>query len=475
MSMPWGGRASPVEWGCAMEVPHRHRRRIRGVLVSGALCVTLLLAGCGGDGDAGKGGGAGSRSDTTCDGKIKGTARITVWFHAGQSRELRMLQTQVREFNKAQKKVRVELVALPDSRPYTDLVLSAAASGDLPDLLDFDGPNMYSYAWSGKLKPIDSCVPKSLRDDLLPSIRRQGTYAGRLWGIGTFDSGMGLYVRKSVLRKAGVRIPEGVEDAWTADELTDILHKLRKQGYRSPLDLWLFAAEPGDEWAAYGFAPAVWSAGGDLIDPVHHRTADGFLNSPESVKALTAMQSWVKEGLVDRGKSDGAFVNERSPIAWVGHWVYGPYTKAFPGDVTIVPLPDFGKGTVTGMGSWQWGIPSAAADGDAVWRFLAYLLKPEQVHRMSVANGAIPATNSAVELSPQFGPNGAEHLYIEQLRSVARPRPQTPAYPVITDAFSRAFRKIMFDEAPVKATLDRAVERIDKDLADHDGYPQSGP
>ncbi|MEU6142170.1 sugar ABC transporter substrate-binding protein [Streptomyces sp. NPDC047081] len=443
------------------------------ILVSGLSATALLLAGCGGSGG---GETKQPRSDTTCDGKIEGVAHITVWFHSEQSSEIGTLRSQVKEFNKAQHQVRVELVSLPGRRPYRELVDSAAASGDLPDLLDFDGPNLYSYAWSGKIRPIGSCVPAALRADLLPSIRRQGTYAGQLWGVGTFDSGMGLYVRKSVLRKAGIRIPEGAGDAWTADEFTGILHRLRKQGYRTPLDLYLYSIKPGDEWPTYGFAPAVWSAGGDLIDPKSYRTADGYLNSPATVKALTTIQGWVKEGLVDPGKDDRAFVEGRSVISWLGHWVYGDYTEAFPDDVGIVPLPDFGKGTVTGMGSWQWGVPAGEADGDAVWRFLAFLLKPEQVHRMTVANGAIPATNSAVKLSTQYGPNGPEHLYIEQLRSgVARPRPQTPAYPAITDAFSWAFRKIILDRAPVESTLDQAADRIDKDLAAHDGYPQQGP
>jgi multiple sugar transport system substrate-binding protein len=144
--------------------------------------------------------------------------------------------------------------------------------------------------------------------------------------------------------------------------------------------------------------------------------------------------------------------------------------------VAIVPLPDFGRGTATGMGSWQWGITSGATDGDAVWRILAYLLRPDQVLRMSEADGAVPATNSAVKRSPAYGEGGAERLFIEQLRDgVARPRPRTPAYPAITEAFSHAFAKIVLDGAPVRKTLDRAVKAIDKDLAEHGGYPSSGP
>ncbi|GAA3808774.1 ABC transporter substrate-binding protein [Streptomyces phyllanthi] len=459
-----------------MRAPHGDpgTRRLRRALVSGLLGTALLLAGCrGGDGDDGSGEGKKPGDDTTCDGRIQGTERITVWSHTGRSGEVRTLRSQVKEFNKAQKQVKVELVALPSNPSYNDLVLSAAASGDLPDLLDFDGPRLYSYAWSGKLKPIDSCVPEKVLDDLLPSIRQQGMYAGRLWGVGTFDSGLGLYVRPSVLERAGVRIPKGPGDAWTAAELTDILHKLREEGYETPLDLWLHYASDGGEWNTYAFAPAVWSAGGDLIDP-DFRTADGFVNGPQSVKALTTVQNWAKEGLVDPGKDDRAFVEGRSPISWMGHWRYGEYTKAHPGDVAIVPLPDFGRGTVTGMGSWQWGITSGAADGDAVWRFLAFLLRPAQVLRMSEANGAVPATYSAVKRSPTYGEDGTERLFIEQLRDgVARPRPQTPAYPAITAAFSRAFARIVIDGDPVKKTLDQAAKDIDKDLAAHNGYPES--
>src|SRR4029079_10523628 len=149
-------------------------------------------------------------------------------------------------------------VVPPAGGHYARQVQAAAAHGGLPDVLDFDGPNLYNYAWSGKLKPIDSCVSASLPRDLLPSIRRQGTYAKRLWGLGTFDSGLGLFVRPSILKRAGIHLPS--HDGWTADAVTPILQRLREAGYERPLDLQL--DEPNPEWYTYGFAPAVWSAGG---------------------------------------------------------------------------------------------------------------------------------------------------------------------------------------------------------------------
>ena len=213
-------------------------------------------------------------------------------------------------FNAAEQQVQVKLITLPVG-DYAQQVQAAAAHGSLPDLLDFDGPNLYNYAWSGKLKPIDSCVSKSLREDLLPSIIEQGSYADRLWGIGTFDSGLGLYVRPSILMKAGIRIPTGPADAWTADEFTTVLQRLRQAGFERPLDLQL--NEPNPEWYTYGFAPAVWSAGGDLIDRTDYRTVDGFLNGPGAVKAFTILQRWFTEGFVDRNATGDAFEEDRSP------------------------------------------------------------------------------------------------------------------------------------------------------------------
>jgi multiple sugar transport system substrate-binding protein len=154
------------------------------------------------------------------------------------------------------------------------------------------------------------------------------------------------------------------------------------------------------------------------------------------VKAFTIMQRWFTQGYVDPNATGDAFEESRSPISWIGHWFYDRYSKAFPGDIRIVPLPNFGERTATDSGSWQWGITSNATDGDAVWRFLQFLLRPAEVLRMTRANGAIPATRSAVRISPDFAAGGPKHLYIEQLEDgVARSRPQTPG-------LSRAQRRI---------------------------------
>jgi multiple sugar transport system substrate-binding protein len=115
-------------------------------------------------------------------------------------------------------------------------------------------------------------------------------------------------------------VPAGVSDAWTAGEFTRILYQLRRAGYRQPLDLQMNQARPGGsrEWFSYGFAPVIWSAGGDLINRSGYRTAQGVLNSPASVGALSRVQSWFRAGLVNPNPDGTAFGRGQAAISWGG-------------------------------------------------------------------------------------------------------------------------------------------------------------
>lgn len=222
-------------------------------LVAVALCAVLALGACAGDGGSPADADRAACGDTTCDGRIPGPTTITAWFHeSGAERDT--LSKQVGAFNASQRDVRVRLIPLPEGE-YAGQVRSAAATGNLPDVLDLDGPDLYNHAWSGRLKPLGSCVPAAVRADLLDSIREHGTYAWRLFGVGTCDSGPGLYVRRSAPRKIGARVPTGPGDTWTAEGFTGILGRLRSAGYRRPLDLRLRNSPAAAEWNTYGFAP----------------------------------------------------------------------------------------------------------------------------------------------------------------------------------------------------------------------------
>ena len=443
----------------------------RLIAVLGA--IVLFAAACGDDDSSSSSDDSSSDSGDTgapCDGQIDGPITLTLTSHSSGE----AYTGAVESFNAgpgADLGVTVELIDLGESA-YEDFIVGAAAANDLPDIIDMDGPFLYNFAWNGFVQPLGNCVPDGGLDDFLPSIITQGTYNGELYSLGSFDSGMGIWAKRSVLEGAGATIPETAADAWTAEEFDTLLRNLQASGIDAPLDIkWWYGA---GEWRPYGFAPIVQSAGGDVIDRSDFQSADGALNSAASVEAMTMFQSWATDGLIDLAAVDDTnFIDGDTPLSWVGHWMYPSYKEALGDDLVLLPLPDFGTGSKAGMGSWNWAMSSSAADPDAVWAFIAHVTSPEQVEAIAAAEGAVPSLQSVLDADPTFAPGGDRHLYVLNLQAapdVAVPRPATPAYGAIRDAFSDALADIVAG-ADVQATLNSAVEAIDADIEANEGYP----
>jgi multiple sugar transport system substrate-binding protein len=437
----------------------RTARRPRGfVPIMAIAAMALVVAACGGGEEA--------QADAAgCDGEIT-QSEIEIWWHEGPEFEVNAMRDFVERFNASQDEVTATLTLIPEA-DYASSLRGAAASGDLPDVIDTDASFAFNYAWSGDLQPIGNCLTEELESDLLPSIIEQGTYADRLWAVGMFDSGLGMYSRRSVLEEVGARVPDGPADAWTVDEFNELLSALRDAGYERPLDVKKNYGQ--GEWYAYLYQPFVWSSGADVLAD-DFSTADGHLNSAPVVETFSAYQSWFEDGYIDENEDDAAFVTERSPLSMVGHWEFNRYSETFGDDLVLLPLPDFGAGTVSGQGSWQWAV-NASSDADAAWSFIEFTLQPEQVEQMSEANGALPSRSSVASETEKFGDGGPAEVFRVQLEEgFTRPRPPHPAYPTISSAFNQAIQNII-DGQDVQTALDEAVATIDADIEANEGYP----
>nr|WP_297352718.1 sugar ABC transporter substrate-binding protein [uncultured Caldimonas sp.] len=396
---------------------------------------------------------------------------VTLWMHAGPGPERRVYEASIAAFHAQQREVRVTMVPLAEGG-YDEQVKRAAEQNRLPCLLDLDGPLVSYYAWSGRLLPLDEQpFVQRLRKQMLRTLESQGSYRGRLYSLGQFDSGLALWGNRRLLEAAGIRVPTQTRSAWTHEEFESALQRLKSQGVPWPLDMKLNYGI--GEWLTYGFSPIVQSFGGDLIDRRTYRSAQGVLNSPASVKALQTVQKWVKAGYVNaKPAGDTDFVEGRSALSYVGHWVYQDYRGALGDDLVLIPMPRFGNRAVTGAGSWSWAVTRDCARPEAAMKVLEHLMSQAEVLRVTQANGAVPGTVNAIAFSPQYGLGGPLRLYVDQLvEGTARVRPPTPAYPVITQAFATAVARIV-DGADVQHELDQAARAIDEEITRHEGYPQ---
>lgn len=401
---------------------------------------------------------------------------IKVWHHGGRGDgERGKMEALVKEWNAANPDIPAILEVQPEGA-YNEQVQAAAASGGLPDLLDFDGPNYANYVWSGYLLPLSDLVSKETMDDMLPSLIAQGTYApdGKVYGLGPGDSGLSIWGRKSLLEKAGVRIPKGVADAWTMAEFEDALAKLSKvEGVKYPLDI---KANYGQgEWYTYGFSPIVQSFGGDLIDRTTWK-AEGVLNGEAAVKAMTHFQGWIKAGYVaPASEGDDTFYGKKTAaLSFVGHWMWPAHHKELGDDLVLLPMPNWGGKHVTGNGGWSWGITKTSKQPESTAKLLEFFLSTKNVAELQTSMGAVPGRKSAAASVDLYKEGGALNLYLQQLNAgLGYPRPAHPAYPTITGAFAKAVADII-DGKDVKASLDEAAKKIDQDITDNSGYPPFG-
>ena len=183
---------------------------------------------------------------------------LSLWYHgAGNLEERAVLLNVIDDFNASQSDWSVVMEEFPQES-YESSVVAAALSGDLPDIIDVNGPVMPDWAWSGYMAPLN--LSEGALDGFLPGA--VGIYNGELYAVGLWDAVVAIYARQSVLEANDIRIPT-LEEPWTGEEFDAILETLQATGdFDNAFDVGM--AWPYD-WYTYAISPFLQSFGGDMI------------------------------------------------------------------------------------------------------------------------------------------------------------------------------------------------------------------
>ena len=372
--------------------------------------------------------------------------------------------------------INVELLYTPHDS-YTSKLASFIKNKNVPDIISVDGPVLASLAWSGVIQCVEPYIDSEIIKDMTPSNIAQCTYPvdNKLYAISYADSTVLLYCNQTYLNKIGARIPKSVEDAWTIEEFDDILTKLADLPEVTwPLDLMWAWNIAGSEWGTYAFYECLASGGSDLIDRKTWK-ADGTLNSPESVNVLKYFQKWGTKGwIVPKSAGENTLYNDKrqTAIAWNGNWNFLTCEAAMGDEVIALPLPNFGKGTRTPNATWIWGISATSKKADKAGKFLSFMMTDTDFLDAMEANACYPALKKFAARCETYMDPAKKAIAYEQ-SNYAVSRPNHPAYPTITLAFSDAFEAVL-NGADIKTELDKAAQKIDEDISDNGGYPPFG-
>lgn len=418
---------------------------------------SLMLAGCAAASDSQ------SESSSSTDSASTSAATVTMWSHAaGNEQEIATVNEAIADFNSSQSDYEVVLEEFPQES-YNDSIAAAAASNSLPCIVDVDGPVMPNWAWAGYLQPIS--ISSELENSLIAGAK--GYYDGQLYAAGAWDAALGIFVRQSTLDAVGARVPTA-DSPWTLEEFDALLAAVDATGEFD------YAIDWGNgwtgEWFPYAYSPLMQSFGGDLIDRANFESADGVINSAESV----AFGEWFGSTFAD-GYANPAQTGDRTEFGagtiamqYNGNWA-AVAALAEVEDLVILPSPDFGQGTKIGAASWQFGVSSSCDEVDGANQFIEFILQDKYIVAFSERIGLIPATETAAAQVANYAEGGPLADFVTFSSEFAVKRPETPAYLAISTIYEKAVADII-NGADAQQALDAAADEIDANLADNNFY-----
>ena len=342
-------------------------------------------------------------------------------------------------------------------------------SGDLPDVITVDGPNISAYAANGIIQPL-SPLSDEERDVYLPSIIEQGTVDGKLYALGAMESSVGLYVNKDILERAGVEIPDK-EHPWTWSQFLEILAKVKPitdelGGY--PIDMTF----PAGETTIYFYAPFFWSNGGDFVSD-DGLTVDGVFNSEENAETVEFFKTLVADGYMSKVAIQDLFESGRAAFKFDGAWAVNNITSNYP-DINLGVAPyvvsdNWDGGRYTPTGSWAFAASSGTENIDGATALVQYMSGIDSSIRLMEKTNSMPSTWAAYETNDLFTTDPNYKALYDQLSAYGHPRSKTPVYPQVSTSVQQVLENSVLSGHDTQETMDKAVSRINKKLKRYTG------
>ena len=444
----------------------------RVVILLACLALLLGLPACG-DGGGEDGGGEGTPAAETVE--------ITYW-HTELASNLDTLQALVRRFNSSQSEVKVKL-ASQGSKNEENMakVLASLGSGNLPTIACLDEVQTQRLIDTGAFRPVQELIDRDKYDlsDFDPKTVQYYTVDGKLWAMPISISVPLLYYNKVTFREVGLDPEKPPKDL---EELKEVSRKMVKRDSHGnlmrtgisldilPWYLEVALAEHGELYlnkknGRQGRATAVEFNGptGQALFQWWHDTVKEGLGidvgrNPTGADNLLAIGS----GQVAMTRSGSQAL--RSVVDVLEGGLQG--TKV---ELGIAGVPGVPGGTgYTGTYSRGLWFPKdrPKAEQEAGWKFLKWLMEPEQQAEWFAGTGYLPVRNSSYDLPaaqeimaqyPQF--RTAVEIFRSSPATTATLGPLLGPFNAVRDEVVRGLEEtVVRSKDPIEALNDAAKE-----------------
>ncbi|MCT1902376.1 ABC transporter substrate-binding protein [Oceanobacillus sojae] len=403
-------------------------------------------------------------------GEQEDVVELTFWRNYGNAAENKAYNEILEDFHQSHPNIHVNMQNIEYANYEVEL-RTELVTGTGPDIMAIDSPYVALYAEADLLMPLNEFLTEKdgLEEDFSETIIEGLTYKDQLFLMPLIESSIALYYNMNLLEDANLPYPDSdPASPMTWEEVVGLL----KQGQRP--EEGIYGIDPAQgfgsgEAPAYFKLPIIWQFGGEAVSP-DVTTASGYLDSAETMEALQFYQDlYHKDKVAVRELPAEAFENGQLMMTVLGGWAITDLEEKglkLGEDFGIAPLPK-SKYQVVPNGSWALGILSSTNHPEEAWEFIRYVTSYESMKKYSSITGEVPARYSVAEDIPAFN-TYPYNIFAEQAYSYSRNRPVTPAYPDISKAIKKLFEDIGLANKDVEASVEEAVETINKRLREAD-------
>lgn len=364
----------------------------------------------------------------------------------------------------AQTGVRVEIAEFPYANLFEKELVDLNARTGAYDLIMLDDPWFPRFAAHELLTDL---APLYARRSLAGpdadfvaaslALCKHPYETGALYALPYVGNSQLFFYRRDLFEKHGLRPPETWDDVLAAART---IHEREQAGGR--VHGYVMRAAQGNA-AVADFMPIFWSFGAEMFDAEGRPT----VNSPEAVAALKFMLELGKyspPGYASFNADEVAAHLLQGTAAMSINWPAwipafdDPSRSKVVGKIEFARLPGARNPGRAEIGNWLLAIPRDAPNAEAAFDFMLWATSAEQMKRSALRGN--PPTRQSVfgdaELRAKFP------AYPVQLASLetSRPRPRTPMWNEIENAFGVFLSKANAGELSAEDALAQADARI---------------
>lgn len=406
---------------------------------------------------------------TACTGQ-EITLRLANW---ASLEEMDLDRAAISEFERLHPGIHVLYEPNP-GRQYEEKLLTGLAAGAAPDVFLLDSKLIPTFTNKNVLLDLTPFIAP-LNIDTTQWFSNVLAIARRGDSLFAFPKGftpLMVYYNREMFRRAGIPFPR---DNWTWNDYLLTARRLtRDLNGDGTTDTY------GTTFTNYYFywIVWVWSAGGDVVDPLGMR-ATGLLNSPPTELALHFLIDLRRQGYAPdvgswvqaekTGMNTQLFANGSTAMLLDGHWrmpVFIKYVREGRLDIGVAPLPRHPSGGRTNvMYESGWCVPVDASHPKEAAELAAFMAGSFAARVRSSQFLELPAVRAIAEEIVAADTTGWEAAFFREVPFCRQPwGSKIERFSEIEWTLQDAVDEVMLKEAPMHETMTAYAARIDREL-----------